>query len=193
MPTPATISEALYLYTYLHAFVRMEGAVEMLTHSATVNHGGGLRKTRERVWVNPVHYAHQLARPLTGGTPLRVEVTCESYSTRHSFGHIPAHDRVPVLDALAVLDEAGRHLIVTLVNRSGDPATGSIEVTVVTGGLAAGPEAELACLSGETMYDQNTPGEPTRIAPRRERVPVTAGKVQLVLSPFTLARLTFDV
>jgi alpha-N-arabinofuranosidase len=140
-----------------------------------------------------VHYAHQLARPLAGGTPLRVEVACESYSTRHSFGHIPAHDRVPVLDALAVLDEEGRHLIVTLVNRSADPAIGPLEVTVVTGGLAAGSEAELVRLSGETMYDQNTSEEPTRIVPDCEQVPVTAGKVQLVLSPFTLARLRFDV
>ena len=193
LPTPATISEALYLYTYLHAFVRMGGAVEMLTHSATVNHGGGLRKMRERVWATPVHYAHQLARPLAGGTPLKVEVTCEGYSTRHSFGHIPAHDRVPVLDALAVLDEEGRRLIVTLVNRSADPARGPVEVTVVPGGLAAGSEAELVCLSGESMYDQNTPEEPTRIVPRCEQVPVQAGKVQLCLPSFTVARLTFDV
>jgi alpha-N-arabinofuranosidase len=191
LPTPATISEALYLYTYLHAFVRMEGAVEMLTHSATVNHGGGLRKTRERVWANPVHYAHQLARPMAGGTPLQVTVACETYSTRHSFGQIPAHENVPVLDVLAVLDEEGRQLVVTLVNRAAD--ADPVEVTLVPGGLAVGSEAELVCLSGETMYDQNTLDEPGRIVPRSERLPVIAGQVRFSLPPFTLARLTFDV
>ena len=99
---------------------------------------------------------------------------------------------MPILDALAVLDEEGRRLIVTLVNRSADPARGPVEVTVVPGGLAAGPEAELVRLSGESMYDQNTPEEPTRIVPRCEQVLVTAGKVRVCLPPFTLARLTFD-
>jgi alpha-N-arabinofuranosidase len=189
LPTPATISEALYLYTYLHAFVRMQGAVDILTHSATVNHGGGLRKARERVWANPVHHAHQMARLLVGGTPVQVAVACETYSTRHSFGHIPAHEAVPVLDALAVLDEDECRLIVTLVNRS---ALRSLTVTVDPG-WPVGPEAKLVRLSGETMYDQNTLDEPTRIAPHGERVAVIAGKVELELAPFSLARLTFDV
>jgi alpha-N-arabinofuranosidase len=190
LPTPATISEALYLYTYLHAFVRMEGAVEMLTHSATVNHGGGLRKARERVWANPVHYAHQMARLLVGGTPLKVKVACETYSTRHSFGHIPAHRDVPVLDVLAVLDKEGDHLVVTLVNRAA--CSDAIDLTIVPSDLTVGPEAELVSLSGETMFEQNTLDEPTRVAPKTRRVPVTAGQVQLSLAPFTLARLTFN-
>jgi alpha-N-arabinofuranosidase len=143
------------------------------------------------VWANPVHYAHQMARPLVGGTPLKVEVACETYSTRHSFGQIPAHENVPMLDVLAVLDEEGRHLIVTLVNRSAnrDP----VAVTVSAGELAIGPEAKLVSLSGDTMYDQNTLDEPNRIVPRTQRVPVVAGQVQLSFSSYTLARLTFDV
>jgi alpha-N-arabinofuranosidase len=191
LPTPATISEALYLMTYIHAFVRMQGAVEMLTHSATVNHGGGLRKTRERVWANPVHYAHQMAHPLVGGTPLKVRVACDVYSTTHSFGHIPAHPEVPILDALAVLGGDGRQLIVTLVNRSGRGE--AVDLRVVPGTLAVGPEAELVCLSGETMYDQNTLQESQRIVPRCERVPVSEDGVRLSVSPFTLARLVFDL
>jgi len=171
--------------------VRMQGAVEMLTHSATVNHGGGLRKAREWVWANPVHYAHQLARPLAGSTPVKVRVACEAYSTRHSFGHIPAHENVPVLDALAVLDEEGRRLIVTLVNRSAD--SDPLDVAVMVGQAFDGSEAELAFLGGETMYDQNTQDEPARITPWTQHVLVNAGQVQCSLSPFTLVRLTLDV
>jgi alpha-N-arabinofuranosidase len=193
LPTPATISEALYLFAYLHAFVRMEGVVEMLTHSATVNHGGGLRKTRERVWANPVHYAHQMAHPLAGGTPLKVKVACDTYSTRHSFGHIPAHECVPVLDALAVLEEAGRCLILTLANRFAVAEDGPLEVTVVLGKLTVSHEAELVRLSGETMHDQNTPEEPTRIVPRSERVAVKSGEVRFSMAPFSLARVRLDL
>jgi alpha-N-arabinofuranosidase len=191
MPTPATISEALYLATYLHAFVRMQGAIDVLTHSATVNHGGGLRKEREQVWANPVHYAHQMARPLAGGTPVKVAVRCESYATRHSFGTIPAHESVPVLDALAVLDESGRRLIVSVVNRSA--ALGPIDVTISPGGLPVGPQAEQVRLCGDQMYDQNTLDEPARIVPRTEQLPVSESGVQFSMAPFCLVRLTFDL
>ena len=191
LPTPATISEALYLMTYIHAFIRMQGGVEMLTHSATVNHGGGLRKTRERVWANPVHYAHQMACPLTGGTPLKVKVACDAYATTHSFGHIPAHPEVPIIDAVAVLSEDGLQLIVTLMNRSAEG--GAVDLTVVPGALAVGPKAELVRLSGKVMYDQNTLADPKRIVPRSEQVLVSEDGVRLSVAPFTLARLTFDL
>ncbi|HUT20146.1 MAG TPA: alpha-L-arabinofuranosidase C-terminal domain-containing protein, partial [Anaerolineae bacterium] len=196
LPTPATISEALYLFTLLHAFVRMEGTVELLTHSATVNHGGGLRKARERVWANPVHYAHGMAGAMAGGTPVRVKVACDTYATARSFGHIPALREVPVLDAGAVVSADGRQLIVTLVNRSaGEP----IEVRVVVGGQIAGAEAQLVSLVGETMYDQNTLQEPERIVPRASTVWVERGadeghpEVRLSVGPFSLLRLTFEL
>jgi len=196
LPTPATISEALYLFTLLHAFARMEGAVELLTHSATVNHGGGLRKARERVWANPVHYAHAMAGSMAGGVPVRVKVACDTYATDHSFGHIPALREVPVLDAGAVVSEDGGQLIVTLVNRS---AGAPVEVRVVVEGLAVGAEAERVSLVGETMYDQNTLQEPERIVPQASTVRVEAGvdeghpEVRLSVGPFSLLRLTYKL
>jgi alpha-N-arabinofuranosidase len=191
VPTPATISEALYLMTLIHAFIRMEGAVEMLTHSATVNHGGGLRKARERVWANPVHYAHQMAAALSGGTPIKVKVACDAFSTNHSFGTIPAHSAVPVLDAMAILGEDRSQLIVSLLNRS--VTDGPIDVAVDLGDVAVRSDAHLIVLAGETMYDQNTEEEPERIVPRESTVPVQDGQVSLSLAPYSIARLTFEL
>ncbi len=191
LPTPATISEALYLMTLIHAFIRMEGTVEMLTHSATVNHGGGLRKTRERVWANPVHYAHHMAAALSGGTPIKVRVACDTFSTTHSFGTIPAHKNIPVLDAMAVLSADRSRLIVTLVNRSaGDEP---VDVVVVPGDLQVHSNVHLVSLAGETMYDQNTESEPARIVPRAATVVVQNGEVRLSVAPYSLLRLTFDL
>jgi alpha-N-arabinofuranosidase len=195
LPTPATISEALYLTTLLHAFIRMEGTVELLTHSATVNHGGGLRKVHERVWATPVHYAHAMAASVAGGTPLKVKVACDTYATAHTFGHIPPLQDVPVLDAAAALSADGEQLIVTLLNRS---AEGPLDVRVAIEDLAVGAEAELVRLSGGTMYDQNTLQEPERIVPQVSAVPVEQGpeghpEVRLSLPSFTLLRLSFDL
>lgn len=191
LPTPATISEALYVLTMINAFIRTHGTVELLTHSATVNHGGGLRKTRERVWANPVHYAHQLAAAMSGGTPVQVKVACDTYATTRSFGHIPAHSNVPVLDAVAAISADGSQLIVMLMNRS---ATGSaIDLAVVPGHLAVGPQVDVVLLAGDTMYDRNTPAEPERIVPRASTVSMQEGQVRLPVSPFSLVRLTFDL
>jgi alpha-N-arabinofuranosidase len=191
LPTPATISEALYTLTMINAFVRLEGAVDMLTHSATVNHGAGLRKTRERVWANPVHYAHQMAAAMAGGTPVKVQVTCNTYDTTQSFGHIPAHQGIPLLDAVAVINEVDGQLIVVVVNRSARDEP--IDLTVVSDNLALGSDAHLVWLAGETMYDQNTQEEPERIMPRASTVPVHDGEVRLSIRPFSLVRLTFDL
>jgi alpha-N-arabinofuranosidase len=191
LPTPATISEAIYLLTLIHAFIRMEGLVELLTHSATVNHGGGLRKTRERVWANPVHYAHQIAIALSGGTPVKVKVACDTYATTHSFGHIPAHQATSALDAMAVIHAERSQLVVMLVNRS--TTDEPLQVTVNLEGLAVGPEAHLVRLIGASMYDQNTLEEPQRIAPRSSTVPVQDHKVHLAIPAFSLARLTFSL
>jgi alpha-N-arabinofuranosidase len=195
LPAPATISEALYLFTLLHALIRMEGTVELLTHSATVNHGGGLHKARERVWASPVHYAHAMAASMAGGTPLKVKAACDTYATTHVFGQIPPLQDVPVLDAMAALSADGERLTVTLVNRS---ATEPVEVRVAIEDLAVGAEAELVCLSGGTMYDQNTLEEPERIVPQASTVQVERGteghpEVRLPVAPFSLLRLTFDL
>jgi len=191
MPTPATISEAIYLLTLIHAFIRMQGTVEMLTHSATVNYGGGLRKTRERVWATPVHYAHQMAVELTGGTPFKVRVASDTYSTTHSFGAIRAHADVPVIDAMAVVSEDRSRLIVSLVNRSA--AGGVVDVTLGLGDLDVGAEGQVLTLAGETMYDQNTGEDPERIVPRASTVPVEGGCVKVSLAPFSIVRLMFDL
>ena len=77
------------------------------------------------------------------------------------------------------------------VNRSA--MGGPIAVTVVPGDFAVRPEVHLLTLAGETMYDQNTEGEPERIVPHESRAPVRDGRVGLSLAPFSLVRLTFDL
>jgi alpha-N-arabinofuranosidase len=191
LPTPATISEGLYVLTMILEFIRMQGTVEMLTHSATVNHGGGLRKAHERVWANPVHHVHRMAGVLAGGTPVKVHVTCDRYSTTQSFGHIPAHSDIPVLDAVAVVGADERELIVLLANRSagGQP----IDLVVVPGSFAVRPEAHVLTLAGNTMYDQNTLTDPERIVPQASTLAVEGGGVRLSISPFVCARVTFGL
>ena len=191
MPTPATIAEALYDASIIHACIRLGDRVEMLTHSATVNHGGGLRKVRERVWANPCHWGHAMGVALAGGTPVGVRLACGTFSTAHTFGRIPPHKSHPLVDAMAVLSADGAQLIVMLAHLGAE--SGPIALDIDLGGLAVSPEADVLTLQGESMFDQNTPAEPDRIVPRALQLQVEGGKASLTLMPFSLVRLTFSL
>jgi len=189
LPSPATISEALYDATIIHVCIRMGERVELLTHSATVNHGGGLRKTRERVWANPCHWGHVLGAALANGTPVAVDLACGSFSTRQRFERIPAHHEHPVLDAMAVLSADRQALYLMLAHLSA--TSGPITLDLNLDGLDISPQAEVLTLQGETMWDQNTPDEPERIVPRPSTLAVQGGQASLVLQPYSLVRVRF--
>lgn len=72
---PGTLAEALYDVLIYHHAIRLAPLVEMVTHSATVNHGGGLRKERERVYANPCHWAQAGFADFAGARPVAVEMT----------------------------------------------------------------------------------------------------------------------
>ena len=72
--TPATQAEALYDVLIYHRAIRLAPLVEMVTHSATVNHGGGLRKERERVYANPCHWSQAGFAAFAGARPVKIEV-----------------------------------------------------------------------------------------------------------------------
>jgi alpha-N-arabinofuranosidase len=187
IPTPATISEALYLMLLVHEAARLGNFVEMITHTGTVNHGGGLRKAHERVWANPVHYAHVLGRDLAGSHPVAVRLSCGTFSTRQTFGHLPLVDAAPDLDALAVLSPDAGLLTLSLVHRSAD--SGPIDLSIDLGSFPAAGDAAVLILAGDSLADQNTPEEPERITPHASRLAVSAGRLRLTLPPFSLMRI----
>lgn len=193
MPSNNTISEALYVATIMHEAIRLGDLVELITHSATVNHGGGLRKMRERVWGNPIHYGHVMMRALGGGTPVKVALESGAYSTGQSFdnGVMPQLSDVSALDPMAVLSEDGRSLIVTLVHRSA--IAGPIVLELNLGGLNAAGEAEVLTLAGAHWWEENTLQEPERVIPCPSKVPVRDGKATLVIQPYSLTRVTFGL
>ncbi|MFA0783382.1 alpha-L-arabinofuranosidase C-terminal domain-containing protein [Fervidibacter sacchari] len=186
MPSQDTISEALYFATIANMAIRLGDFVELITHSATVNHGGGLRKERERVYANPVHYAHVLLSDLAGGVPVGMQLSCATYSTNRQFGHIPPLPKVPVIDPMAVLSPKGS-LILTIVHRCA--TSGPIDLTVRLNGFKAS-EVEAVALVGENWYDRNTRDNPTKIVPRKVSASLKGGDiVNITLQPFSLTKL----
>ena len=184
---PATISEALYFATLVHECIRMGDFVEMFTHSATVNHGGGLRKTNERVYANPVHYAHAMSAALFNGSPIPVALTSGAYSTHEAFGQIPPMSQVPSVDAMAVLNESRDSVVVMLVHRCA--TSGPIQLSVELKNVECADGAEVLMLADELPHGQNTAAQPQRIVPRASTAKVQDNRVVITLQPYSLTRL----
>jgi alpha-L-arabinofuranosidase len=190
MPSPDTLAEALSLATILNTCIRLGDFVELLTHSATVNHGGGLRKQHERVFANPVHYAHLLAAAMAGGTPVPLRLACGAFSTQNHFAHIPPLTGVPYLDPMAVVTAAGE-LVLLIVHRGGD--CGPIELSIRLQGFSSSGQAHLTRLSADNWWARNTLTEPEQVAPQSEELaPPESGALQLTVPPFSLLRLVLD-
>jgi len=198
LPTNKSVMEVVFDATVFHEALRSD-TVEMVTHSGVGNHGGGIRKNRGRVWADPCYYGQALEAGLAGGTPVGVDVTCDTFSTATTwgtdttewFGELEPIEAEPAVDAVAVTDGAGGDLVVALVHC--DAGATEIEVTVDGGDLLAGVDrVTVDTLTAETMHAENSLDDPERVTPETTTAPVADGEVTVSLPPYALVRLTAD-
>ncbi|QLH78433.1 alpha-N-arabinofuranosidase [Halosimplex rubrum] len=186
MPTPTTISEAIYNACMRHDLIRLGEFAELLTHSATVNHGGGLQKEGERVWADPCHYGRSIGTVQAGATPVTVELECDSIITETSFREIDPVD-VPSIDAMATVDDGT--LSVVVVNRAsrGEP----VSIALDFDGFEPANEATLTTLGSDALYDENTREEPELVTPDEDTLSVADGAA-FDLPSYSMARIDFE-
>ncbi len=158
-----------------------------MTHSATVNHGGGLRKERERVYANPCYWSQAGFSAFAGARPVRIEVTSPDETAPLVLPGIkgqPAPRGYAAIDALAALADSGS-LLISIVHRG---SSGPIRTVVDLGKFPAGPKADLYLLSADVPWAANTLRSPEAVKPRRvdrrhPRRQVAAGAEALYLVP----------
>jgi alpha-N-arabinofuranosidase len=184
-PSNATLSEALFLGRFIHAAIRLQGAVELITHSALVNHGGCLMKRGEVVVGQPVQHAHVLYGTMSGVRPVPVEVTCSSYSTRES--HILHVDGAPDLDAVALLDGTGAELTVVVINTH---PRDEIAAEIVFEGAQAKP-IRARRVGGPSFLTRNSDREPFAACLRAIDVPRDAGG-KYCFPPHSITEIVFE-
>jgi alpha-N-arabinofuranosidase len=186
--SPRTLAEALYDTLLYHAAVRLGPFVEMVTHSATVNHGGGLRKERERVYANPCYYAQATFAELAGATPVEVDLESpaeEAPLVLPDLKNAASECRYRAIDALAALRADG-DLVLSIVHRG---TAGPIRLSVDVEDFKAAPRAEIRTLSADVPWAANTLEHPETIKPRDSTVEVRENKLTLQVQPFTVMRI----
>lgn len=188
LPDQDSITEAVYDVLIYHAAVRLVPFVEMVTHSATVNHGGGLRKERERVHANPCHYAQSAFAAFAGATPIAVEIQCVAEKAPRVLPDLrsaTAECSFGVVDALAAL-APDRSLLISLVHRG---TSAPIRLQVRFEGFSAGGPAEVHSLVAENPWAGNSLDQPERVTPVDSVQPVTEHGLEIDLMPFSVLRL----
>ena len=186
--TPTTQAEALYDVLIYHRAIRLAPLVEMVTHSATVNHGGGLRKERERVYANPCHWSQAGFAAFAGARPVKIEVTSPEEAAPLV---LPAMVNQSVLRHYAAIDAAAAvaddgTLWLSIIHRG---TSGPIRVTVELGTFHAAPKADLYLLSADVPWAANTIRLPETVKPQESTIEIRDDKLILILKPFTWCRV----
>jgi len=131
LPNNETLTEALFYSGIINTSICLGDFVELITHSALVNHGGGLRKEREMVYADPVYYARKIYATQPGKHPVKLRIETPAFNTKHlpavslpredtaapELHGLPAVKDVPYMDAIALLSEDGNVLSIIVSNR----------------------------------------------------------------------------
>jgi alpha-N-arabinofuranosidase len=188
--SPATHAEGLYDVLIYHTAVRLAPFVEMVTHSATVNHGGGLRKSHERVWANPCYYAQTMFAVLAESTPVETELTCPTAQAPLVLGDLRNVTKEWIYKTLDVLAARARDgsLLLSVVHKG---TAGPVELGITLEDFRPADYAELQTLCAEMPWVQNTLEDSTHIVPRAATQPVSGSTLTLTLRPYsyTLVRV----
>jgi len=177
----ATTLEALFYASVMHQCVRAGSFVELLTHSALINHGGGMVKDRGIVAPQPVHWVLHLFGTQPGRRPVPVELAGEAFDSPGK--RLPRAEGVPWLDPLALLSEDGKTLVIIVINRHPRKA---FRADVVLDGFAAG-RAEVARFAPGSLGAVADTRHPDALRPRAVRLP--AGPLRMEFPPCSVTRL----
>jgi alpha-N-arabinofuranosidase len=183
-----SITEALYDILIYHAAVRLAPFVELITHSAVVNHGGGLRKEHERVYANPCHFAQSAFAAFAGASPVATELSCAVEPAPRVLPDLrnaaPAAS-FSAVDALAALATDGS-LLLSIVHRG---THGPIKLSVSLDDFASADRAEVRTLSAGVPWAANTLEQPEAVKPVDSTVAVRENRLELELPPYSVLRV----
>lgn len=188
LPNQGSITEAVYDILIYHAAIRLGPFVELVTHSAIVNHGGGLRKEHERVFANPCYYAQAGFSVFADATPVAVEITSSTHTAPRVIADLQKfapEAGYSDIDAMAAIGANG-DLLISIVNRNVKP----IHLTTGLSGFNPAGNAEVWTLQAAVPWAANSLDKPDAIKPRISTAPVAGGTLKLDLQPYSVVRVS---
>lgn len=178
---------ALWYSAMLNQCIRSEGLVELLTHSALLNHGGGLRKNRGIVFTDPCWWITHLYSTQKGIIPVAIQTESPTFSS--SGKYILKRDHIPYVDAVALIDVERKTCTVMLANRH---ETLPMKTELFLNNFDAIEEVEVTMLCSNKLSKRNTWQHSKEIYPEYSQLIIDNGLMECELPPLSFTRLIFS-
>tara|TARA_R110002049_G_scaffold76250_4_gene196108 strand:- start:35133 stop:37181 length:2049 start_codon:yes stop_codon:yes gene_type:complete len=179
-----TISGPLWYSGIINTCIRSKGLVELVTRSALMNHGGGLRKNRGIVYPEPVYWGHYMYTSQDGTIPLDVKTTGPTFNSTGDY--VIKKENIPMVDATALMEAEGRSISLFICNRDVEKTQ---RIDLVIQGFESEKDAELMILQCDNLALRNSWDKPKQIAPLYEKVSVKGGQIKYSMPPLSLVRI----
>lgn len=187
LPSQPTITEAVYDTLVYHAAIRLGSFVEIITHSAVVNHGAGLRKEHERVYANPAYFVQAGFADFANAMPVKVELNTAMLAAPRVISDLKDHvSAAPycAADALAAIATNG-DLLISLVNRDTQP----VHLTTILDDFHYAGTVDQWTLSADVPWAANSLKAPEAIKPVVTAANIQNHRLELDLKPYGVVRL----
>lgn len=179
-------AEAVFYAGIVNSAIRT-GMVEIITHSALVNHGGGLSKWRQVVCEQPVFLARKIYATQPGRWPVRLSITSPSFDVAELPG-MPAVEDTPYIDAVALLDDSGKELTLLVTNRHPSEA---ISAEIAFDGFSPRTSVTVETLASNNYLDANSPGAPHVVKSKKSVIRTKPEGLTYTFPKHSLTRLRF--
>jgi alpha-N-arabinofuranosidase len=177
---------ALWYSAMLNQCIRSGDLVELITHSALLNHGGGLKKNRGIVFADPVWWVTHLYSTQRGIIPVAIKIESPTFSS--SGRYIVKRDSIPYIDGIALIDSVGETCTVMLANRH---ETLPVKIELFLKNFNAAKDVEVSQLHSDKLSKRNTWQYPKEIYADYIRLPISNGLIKYELPPLSFMRLIF--
>ncbi len=145
---------------------------ELITQSALLNHGGGLRKDHGIVFTDPVYWANYMYSTQEGTIPITVFNNTPVFAS--SGKYIIKRKDIPLVDAMALMEEGRKSCTVFLCNRSFDAGQ---KVNINIENFVVGREASLMMIQSKDIALRNSWENPENVYPVFQSVNTKKGEI----------------
>ncbi len=187
-PNHDALSGAIFNALTLNAMLRHSDWVTLANMTA-LTHGGGIKKPRGVVIVDPQYYTQQLYAAAAPRIPLQTTWSGPGRDVP-ARGYLPAVPNVADVDVFSALNADRTRLVAFAVNRSLNQAR---PVRLTMNGFEAG-QASATVLTAPDARAVNTWERPHNVAPRRFVMPSGSARAGWTTSlpPHSLVIFTFE-
>lgn len=154
---------------FLNMFLRNSDIVPIADMTGIVEFGG-IWKKRSRVFGTPAYWVFKMYSTSDVAWAVETESDGETYDVAHGTSRFPSIERVPYLDVVATLNDAGDKLTMFCVNRDLQrDLTAKFDIA----GFRGKPGATAHSVFADSIYEKNDEMHPEQIHTRD--APLTAG------------------